>query len=104
MIKLRERLKLTLQKLDKPYPLIVAILTASWSVAIILVLLILTGCAYFEKPQPAIPANLAAPCPDVAPFEGRTLGELMSYTVELIGQYHECQARMDAVDVWANRA
>ena len=103
MTGLQKRLKLIWQKLKLPQYALEATLMLCWLVGTILVLLLLTGCSYFATPQPALPANLAVACPDVAPFDGSTLGDLMAYTVDLIGQYHECQSRMDAVGVWADR-
>ena len=104
MTGLQKRLKVIWQKLEKPQHAIEKLLIASWTLALLMVALsLLTGCSYFAKLQPAIPANLAVACPDVAPFDGSTLGDLMAYTVDLIGQYHECQSRMDAVGVWADR-
>jgi hypothetical protein len=105
MTGLQKRLKVIWQKLEKPQHAIEKLLIASWTLALLMVALsLLTGCSYFAKPQPAIPANLAVPCADIAPFDGQTLGDLMEYTVDVISLYHECQSRMDAVGAWADRA
>lgn len=104
MTGLLKRLKQIWQSIKQPRNVLEAILMLSYLVVSMGALFLLTGCGYFEKPQPAIPANLAVECPDVAPFDGKTLGDLMAYTVDLIGQYHECQSRMDAVSAWADRA
>lgn len=104
MTGLPKRLKAIWQKIKKPHHAIEKLLVASWTIALLMVALsLLAGCSYFATPQPAIPANLAVACPDVTQFDGSTLGDLMAYTVDLIGQYHECQSRMDAVGVWADR-
>jgi hypothetical protein len=89
-------LALTPRNLDK-------ILVLSWAVAIILVGLTLTACSSFET-RPTLPTNLATKCPDAPVFEGQTLGDLMVYTVDLLGQYKECQTRMDTVAAFADRA
>lgn len=73
------------------------ILGGSWLLTIILVLFTLTGCSSYET---QLPANLATPCPDAPIFDGKTLGDLMAYTVQLLNQYHECQTRVDYVVAW----
>jgi hypothetical protein len=46
-------------------------------------------------PLPVVPpANLTASCPDlVPPTEPMTLGDLLRFTVEAVGEYRQCQAR-----------
>jgi hypothetical protein len=89
-------LALTPRNLDR-------ILVLSWAVAIIAVASILTACSSFET-RPTLPTNLATKCPDATVFEGQTLGDLMVYTVDLLGQYKECQTKMQTVYDWSNSA
>ena len=64
--------------------------------ALIAVLLMMTGCSSFAKREP-LPANLVVACAPAPLFDGQTLADLMDYTIDLLGEYHACRARMDAV-------
>ena len=63
---------------------------------LIAALLMMTGCSSFDKRE-ALPANLVVACAPAPLFDGKTLGDLMDYTIDLLGEYHVCKARMDAV-------
>jgi len=104
MTTLLERLKKSWQVLKQPQLKLEKLLIASWTLALLMIALsLLAGCSYLET-QPRIPANLVVRCPDAPLFEGKDLGDLISYTADLLAQYHECRTRMDAVGVWADRA
>lgn len=64
--------------------------------ALMAVLLMMTGCGSFAKREP-LPANLVVACSPAPLFDGQTLADLMDYTIDLLGEYHLCKARMDAV-------
>jgi len=68
-------------------------------------LCLLTGCGSFATPSPVVPpANLTAPCPDLPPpAEPMTLGDLLRFAVEAVGEHRECQARHQALGEWVTR-
>lgn len=39
------------------------------------------------------PASLTQDCPAPREFGGKDMGDLLKYTVGLLGEYHECRAR-----------
>lgn len=103
MKRLRLIFKTILAKLEPTHLNIDKLLTASWLILAMLAVLVLTGCSSF-KTQQSLPANLATKCDNPPVFEGESLGDLMLYTADVLEQYHICQAKMDAVAAWADRA
>lgn len=65
----------------------------------------MAACSSFATPSPVTPpANLTAPCPDlVPPAEPMTLGDLLRFTVEAVGEYRQCQARHQKLSDWVVR-
>lgn len=53
------------------------------------------GCQSLTKLQ--VPADLTTACPDLEKFKGRTMGDLMGYTIDLQEQYRLCQTRQMAL-------
>ena len=72
---------------------------------IALTVLMMTGCAMFQKPVPvkrnfpAVPVELMETCPDLKKTEStEKLSEVLKVVVDNYGQYHECKIK---VDTWA---
>ena len=59
----------------------------------IVVLFLLVGCVCSKQQTSNIPANLTQPCPDLPNFQGKDMGDLIGYSVEITRQYKLCQAR-----------
>jgi hypothetical protein len=64
--------------------------------------LFLSGCSFLKKKPPEsqdalFPANLIVRCPDIPPIGtgDKNLGDLMTYSTQLMEQYNECAMRHD---------
>src|SRR5690606_37977556 len=69
----------------------------------LLVVLTMTGCNTFgtDSTRPALPANLAAPCPELRLFDSHDWDALAEFSLDLAFLYAECKARHAAVvDAW----
>ena len=56
---------------------------------------LLAGCSSLttisdKSIKPTEPASLVQECPKVPEFEGRTMGDLLKYTNDLVGLYDDC--------------
>ncbi len=60
-------------------------------------LFLLVACAFSVKPSASIPPELLQPCQKLPTFEGRDMGGLLSYSVNMINLYKVCQTRQDAL-------
>lgn len=64
---------------------------------------LLAGCSTSTQPskRPPLPANLAAPCPDIVAPAGESWDDLGKAYIGLVGQYADCAMRPDAtVSLW----
>ncbi len=61
-------------------------------------LFLLAGCSTSTQPlkRPPLPANLAAPCPDIRAPAGAGWDDLGKAYIGLVGQYSDCAMRHDA--------
>jgi hypothetical protein len=68
---------------------------------------LLTGCRSCNieqpKPLPAPYTLVAAPEP-LPPFRGETLGDLLSYTVNLRNKYREQSDQLQGLEQWVQQA
>ena len=64
-------------------------------IAMLTVMLALTGCSHFVKPSQ--PSNIAAPCDPLPEFDGENMGDLLAYTVNVVQMYHTCAAKHEAI-------
>ena len=76
---------------------------------IIVTVLMMTGCAMFQKPVPvkrtfpSVPTELVESCPDLKKTEPtEKLSEVLKVVVDNYGQYHECKIKVDTWVEWYN--
>lgn len=74
---------------------------------IVLTVLMMTGCAMFQKPVPvkrnfpAVPVELMEVCPDLKKTEQtEKLSDVLKVVVDNYGQYHECKVKVDTWIEW----
>jgi hypothetical protein len=76
---------------------------------IIVTVLMMTGCAMFQKSVPvkrnfpSVPTELMEACPDLKKTEPtEKLSEVLRVVVDNYGQYHECKIKVDTWVEWYN--
>jgi hypothetical protein len=76
---------------------------------IIVTVLMMTGCAMFQKSVPvkrnfpSVPVELMEACPDLKKTEPtEKLSEVLKVVVDNYGQYHECKIKVDTWVEWYN--
>ena len=76
---------------------------------IIVTVLMMTGCAMFQKSVPvkrnfpSVPTELVDACPDLKKTEPtEKLSEVLKVVVDNYGQYHECKIKVDTWVEWYN--
>jgi hypothetical protein len=76
---------------------------------IIVTVLMMTGCAMFQKSVPvkrnfpSVPTELMEACPDLKKTEPtEKLSEVLKVVVDNYGQYHECKIKVDTWVEWYN--
>lgn len=78
------------------------------TIVIMMLAFMLSGCGVLrwlqqsnDPKQPTevpIPANLLTRCPDIPNIKDRAnMGDLLKYSVDLMGQYNECAVRHDGL-------
>jgi hypothetical protein len=76
--------------------------------AVLILAMLLTGCAFMQKPVPVarnfpgVPEELMQECPDLKSVtEGTSrLSEVLGVVTENYGQYKECQIKVDLWRDW----
>jgi len=56
-------------------------------------LFLLTGCVSTPLKKPIVPSNLTKACPELKPFNGNTMGELMVDATETAHIYNKCRTK-----------
>jgi len=76
---------------------------------IIVTVLMMNGCAMFQKSVPvkrnfpAVPAELMEACPDLKKTQPtEKSSEVLKVVVDNYGQYHECKIKVDTWVEWYN--
>jgi hypothetical protein len=76
---------------------------------IIVTVLMMTGCAMFQKSVPvkrnfpSVPTELVEACSDLKKTEPtEKLSEVLKVVVDNYGQYHECKIKVDTWVEWYN--
>lgn len=77
-------------------------------IAILTLVMALTGCAFMQKPVPvarnfpAVPDELMQACPDLksVPEDTTRLSHVLTVVTENYGQFTECQLKVDLWQDW----
>jgi hypothetical protein len=64
-----------------------------------LALFLMGGCASstLVSVKPTAQANLTSECTDLEQFQGKDLGDLTQYLIQVINQYGECKSKQKAL-------